>query len=180
MNRTVSYRLAKRISLPLLALACAGATLAACGSSSKTSNTSTNENKQNKRMGPDTLQTMSGLKFIVHEKGDEQRPVLAGMKVTVDYAGYLTDGTLFDTSIDSIGAVHNFDRGGYPFEPIEFTVGAGQVIRGWDEGLTTDMYVGGRRRLIIPAALAYGSRAVGTIPANSDLIFDIHVLSATE
>lgn len=123
---------------------------------------------------------MSGLSFIVYEKGDETRPVLSGMKVKVDYAGYLTNGTLFDTSIDSIGAIHEFDRGGYPFEPIEFTVGTGQVIRGWDEGLTTDMFVGGRRRLIIPAPLAYGSRSVGTIPPNSTLIFDIEVLSATE
>lgn len=131
-------------------------------------------------MTQDTLKTMSGLSFIVQEKGDETKPVLPGMKVTVDYAGYLTDGTLFDTSIDSIGAIHGFDRGGYPFEPIDFTVGTGQVIRGWDEGLTTDMFVGGRRRLIIPANLAYGSRQMGAIPQNSTLIFDIHVLSATE
>lgn len=126
------------------------------------------------------MKTMSGLSFIVYERGDETRPVLSGMKVKVDYAGYLTDGTLFDTSIDSIGAIHEFDRGGYPFEPIEFTVGTGQVIRGWDEGLTTDMFVGGRRRLIIPAPLAYGSRTMGAIPPNSTLIFDIEVLSATE
>ncbi len=122
---------------------------------------------------------MSGLSFIVYEKGDESQPVSAGMKVKVDYAGYLTDGTLFDTSIDSVGAANSYDRGGYPFEPIEFTVGQGDVIRGWDEGLTTDMYVGGRRRLIIPPSLGYGARGAGdAIPPNATLIFDVHVLEA--
>lgn len=130
-------------------------------------------------MKEDTLRTMSGLNIIVYEKGDESKPVREGMKVSVDYAGYLTDGTLFDTSIDSIGAIHGYDRGGYPFEPIEFTVGMGQVIRGWDEGLTTDMYVGGRRRLIIPPQLGYGTRGAGdAIPPNATLIFDVHVLAA--
>ena len=130
-------------------------------------------------MESDTLRTMSGLSFIVYEKGDESQPVTAGMKVKVDYAGYLEDGTLFDTSIDTVGATHGYDRGGYPFEPIEFTVGQGEVIRGWDEGLTTEMYVGGRRRLIIPASLGYGSRGAGdAIPPNATLIFDVHVLAA--
>lgn len=175
MRRTIFHRLPRLILVPFIAAACAGALIASCGSSSNTA-----DKNKTKEMKADTLHTMSGLSFIVHEKGDETKPVRPGMKVTVDYAGYLTDGTLFDTSIDSIGAIHEFDRGGYPFKPIEFTVGAGQVIQGWDEGLTTDMYVGGRRRLIIPANLAYGSRSVGTIPANSTLIFDIHVLSATE
>jgi len=71
-----------------------------------------------------------------------------------------------------------FDRGGYPFEPIEIVVGQGQVIQGWDDGLTTNMRVGGRRRLIIPADQAYGKSGRGSIPPNATLIFDVHVLSA--
>jgi FKBP-type peptidyl-prolyl cis-trans isomerase len=142
-----------------------------------------------------TETTMSGLRYMVYERGTGPK-VEPGMKVKVNYAGYLSDGTLFDTSLDSVGRLHNpsgrpfsslpdtvnrskfFDRGGYPFEPIEFVVGKGQVIRGWDEGLTTDMYVGGRRRLIIPPELGYGASGTGPIPPNATLIFDVQVLSA--
>lgn len=140
----------------------------------------------------DTTTLMSGLRYIDYEVGTGAE-ARQGMKVKVDYAGYLTNGTLFDTSIESIGKEHDpsgrpfaegasrasyFDRGGYPFMPIEFTVGQGEVIRGWDEGLTTNMRVGGRRRLIIPPDLGYGRYGQGTIPANSTLIFDIHLLDA--
>ena len=126
----------------------------------------------------ETITTMSGLQYVEKEKGTG-KAVEAGMRVKVDYAGYLTDGTLFDTSIEEIAKQHELDRGPYPFEPIEFIVGAGQVIRGWDEGLTTDMYVGGKRRLIIPASLAYGTRgAPPAIPPNATLIFDVHIVEA--
>jgi hypothetical protein len=148
--------------------------------------------KGTRQMTYDTVTTMSGLRYIDYEKGTGAK-IEPGMNLSVDYAGYLLDGTLFDTSLDSVGHLHDkggkpfaegadrthyFDRGGYPFQPIEFVVGQGQVIRGWDEGLTTNMQVGGRRRLIIPAPLAYGERAMGPIPPNSTLVFDIHVLSA--
>lgn len=141
----------------------------------------------------DTVTTMTGLRYIDYEQGTGPE-VKAGATVRVDYAGYLTNGTLFDTSIDSVGRNHDksgrpfppgldaseranrFDRGGYPFEPLEFVVGAGRVIRGWDDGLTTNMRVGGRRRLIIPPDQAYGARAMGSIPPNSTLIFDVHVV----
>jgi|GEM_PF-3946698 len=143
----------------------------------------------------DTVTVMSGLRYIDYEKGsgDEVQP---GMKVAVEYAGYLADGTLFDTSIDSVGRLYNrqgkpfsgmegtpnrtiyFNRGGYPFQPLEFVVGQGNVIRGWDEGLTTAMRVGGRRRLLIPAELGYGAQGAGTIPPNAMLIFDVEVVRA--
>jgi FKBP-type peptidyl-prolyl cis-trans isomerase len=85
-----------------------------------------------------------------------------GMKVTVNYVGTLVNGTKFDSSID---------RG----EPFTFTLGAGEVIQGWDYGVL-GMKVGGKRKLVIPADLAYGSRAIGTIPANSTLVFEVDLL----
>ena len=83
--------------------------------------------------------------------------------VTVNYTGPLEDGTKFDSSL-------NPGR-----SPFRFTVGAGQVIKGWDEGLM-GMKVGGKRKLTIPPELGYGSRDNGPIPANSTLIFEIDLL----
>lgn len=126
----------------------------------------------------DTVVTISGLKYVEHQVGTGAE-VKKGMKVKVDYAGYLLSGKLFDTSIRSIGQENNFDRGGYPFQPLDLTVGTGQVIRGWDEGLTTNMRVGGSRRLIIPANLGYGPQGMRpSIPPNATLVFDVKVLEA--
>ena len=83
--------------------------------------------------------------------------------VTVNYTGLLENGTKFDSSLNP---------GRTPFR---FTVGAGQVIKGWDEGLM-GMKVGGKRKLTIPPELGYGSRDNGPIPANSTLIFEIDLL----
>ena len=85
-----------------------------------------------------------------------------GQKVTVYYVGTLQDGTKFDSSRDRD-------------QPFSFTLGTGQVIKGWDEGLLT-MKVGGRRKLIIPPSLAYGHRDMGKIPPDSTLIFEIELL----
>ncbi|MDB4992059.1 MAG: peptidyl-prolyl isomerase, FKBP-type peptidyl-prolyl cis-trans isomerase FkpA [Parcubacteria group bacterium] len=88
---------------------------------------------------------------------------VAGKTVTVNYVGMLPDGTVFDAS-----ANHG--------QPFSFTLGAGQVIKGWDLGVA-GMKVGGKRRLIVPADLAYGNQAVGgVIPANATLIFDVELL----
>jgi len=87
----------------------------------------------------------------------------AGKTVSVNYVGMLPDGTVFDAS-----ANHG--------QAFSFTLGAGQVIKGWDQGVV-GMKVGGKRRLIIPADLAYGNQAVGgVIPANATLIFDIELV----
>lgn len=88
----------------------------------------------------------------------------AGDTVTVNYVGALTNGTVFDASA-------NHGATGFTF-----TLGVGQVIKGWDEGIV-GMKEGGKRQLLIPAELAYGSQAVGgVIPANSALIFEVELL----
>lgn len=85
-----------------------------------------------------------------------------GKKVTVNYLGTLTDGKKFDSS---------YDRK----EPFTFTLGAGEVIKGWDMGVK-GMKVGGKRKLTIPASLGYGSADMGDIPPNSTLIFEVELL----
>lgn len=103
--------------------------------------------------------TPSGLKYKILEEGNGARPT-RGDRVSVNYEGSLPDGTVFDSS---------FRRK----EPIEFLLGEGQVIRGWDEGIQL-LRVGDRARLILPPELAYGSRgAGGVIPPNATLIFEV-------
>jgi len=109
--------------------------------------------------------TPSGLKYIDIKEGEGASPK-KGQTVTVHYVGTLENGTKFDSSRD---------RG----QPFSFQIGVGQVIKGWDEGVAS-MKVGGRRTLIIPSDLAYGSRgAGGVIPPNATLIFDVELLSIT-
>lgn len=85
-----------------------------------------------------------------------------GNRVTVHYTGTLTDGTQFDSSVGR--------------QPFTFTLGANEVIKGWDEGVA-GMKVGGKRKLTIPPEQAYGSDPTGPIPANSTLLFDVELLS---
>lgn len=103
----------------------------------------------------------SGLK-IEDKKLGEGAEAKSGNMITVHYTGTLENGTKFDSSLD---------RG----EPLAFTLGVGQVIKGWDEGVL-GMKIGGKRKLTIPPELAYGSRAVGSIPPNSTLIFEVELL----
>lgn len=109
------------------------------------------------------IDTLDGLRYIDEKVGDGATPV-GGQPVRVHYTGWLTDGKKFDSSRDRD-------------EPFTFTFGAGEVIKGWDIGLST-MRVGGRRRLIIPAELAYGDRGAGReIPPGSTLVFDVELLA---
>jgi peptidylprolyl isomerase len=95
-------------------------------------------------------------------KVGEGEAVVAGDTVSVHYVGTLQDGTEFDNSKK---------RG----EPFQFTVGAGQVIKGWEEGLV-GMKVGGQRVLVIPSEMAYGERGIGPIPPNATLVFSIELV----
>ena len=103
----------------------------------------------------------SGLQWILEKEGTGKQPQRGDM-VSVHYVGTLADGTKFDSSRD---------RG----TPLEFPVGVGQVIAGWDEGIMM-MKVGGKRELIIPPELGYGSRGIGPIPGNATLHFDVELM----
>jgi FKBP-type peptidyl-prolyl cis-trans isomerase len=109
-----------------------------------------------------TVTTGSGLQYVdlVAGTGRQAEP---GDTATVHYTGWLANGKKFDSSLDRN-------------EPFSFRVGAGQVIKGWDEGVST-MKVGGKRRLIIPPNLAYGPRGAGNvIPPDATLTFEVELL----
>ena len=110
----------------------------------------------------EVITTASGLKYADEKVGDGAE-AKKGQVVRVHYTGYLTNGTKFDSSRD---------RG----EPFEFKLGAGMVIKGWDEGVA-GMKVGGKRKLQIPPELGYGKRGAGkVIPPDAELIFDVELL----
>jgi len=109
--------------------------------------------------------TPSGLKYTDEQVGTGQE-AKSGDRVSVHYTGTLVDGRKFDSSRD---------RG----TPFQFPLGAGNVIRGWDEGVA-GMKVGGRRRLTIPPELGYGARGAGNvIPPNATLVFDVELLGVS-
>ncbi len=116
----------------------------------------------------ETITTASGLSYIDTEAGDGAE-AKAGQNATVHYTGWLYQngekGDKFDSSVD---------RG----QPFSFPLGAGRVIRGWDEGVA-GMKPGGKRTLIIPPALGYGAQgAGGVIPPNATLIFEVELIEA--
>ncbi|KYQ94243.1 EGF-like domain-containing protein [Tieghemostelium lacteum] len=117
--------------------------------------------KKKEEIGGKTVTLKSGLQYQDVMVGTGPQ-VVPGKTVTVHYTGKLTNGKVFDSSV----------RSGRPFP---FRLGAGEVIKGWDMGVA-GMKVGGKRTLICPPSLAYGSKSLPGIPANSTLIFDVEVL----
>jgi FKBP-type peptidyl-prolyl cis-trans isomerase len=115
---------------------------------------------------PNMVTTDSGLQYV-DEKLGEGHEAISGKSVSVHYTGWLNadgkKGTKFDSSVD---------RG----QAFNFPLGAGRVIKGWDEGVA-GMKIGGKRVLYIPSKLGYGSRGAGNvIPPNADLIFEVELL----
>lgn len=115
-----------------------------------------------KTPAPSTPPASAGLK-VTDLKDGTGKAAKSGDRVSVHYIGTLTNGTKFDASRD-----HG--------KPFEFTLGAGDVIKGWDEGVA-GMKEGGKRKLVVPPELGYGARgAGGVIPPNATLIFEIELL----
>jgi FKBP-type peptidyl-prolyl cis-trans isomerase len=111
--------------------------------------------------------TPSGLYVIVEDLGTGKQP-MPGNTVKVNYSGMLLNGTKFDSSLDP------------GREPFEFKIGAGQVIKGWDEGIP-HFKEGGKGKLVVPSGLAYGERGAGEkIPPNAPLVFEIQLLEVME
>ena len=113
---------------------------------------------------PPLTKTASGLMYrdVPPPPPEDAAVATPGLPVFVHYTGRLEDGTIFDSS-HNVGA------------PIEFTLGKREVIKGWDEGITL-LNIGSKATLIIPPSLGYGSRAMGPIPANSILIFEVELV----
>jgi FKBP-type peptidyl-prolyl cis-trans isomerase FkpA len=110
--------------------------------------------------------TSSGLYYIITQKGSGDR-AKPGQKVSMNYLGKFLDGKKFDANVDD-----NFKS----TRPFQFTLGIGQVIKGWDEGVQL-LNPGSRATFFLPSGIAYGERAMGPIPANSVLVFDVELVS---
>ncbi|MEX0883811.1 MAG: FKBP-type peptidyl-prolyl cis-trans isomerase [Cyclobacteriaceae bacterium] len=122
----------------------------------------------------DADRTESGLFYVIEEEGAGEQ-VEQGNKISVNYTGYVLDGTVFDTSLESKAKESNTYKEERPYEPFSFEVGKGMVIPGWDEGLQL-LKNGSKAKFLIPSPLAYGPSQRGeVIKPNSVLIFDVEV-----
>jgi len=149
----------KNISLACMALFIVAIITQSCNQQPKIINTKPWDIKTT-----DTITTESGLKYLVVKKSNNPTKAEKGMMVDVHYTGFLTDGKVFDSSIE---------RG----NPISFELGTGSVIKGWDEGIAL-MNIGDKYRLIIPANLGYGTNGAGSsIPPNATLLFDVELVN---
>jgi FKBP-type peptidyl-prolyl cis-trans isomerase len=149
------------LSVPILALTLVlGAGAGACKTGAKTG-ASTGETREPPAAGGGA--SASGGLLVQEIKVGDGAQAVAGKLVSVSYTGTRTDGSKFDSTADHGG------------RPIEFLLGTGKVIKGWDQGID-GMRVGGRRRLTIPPRLAYGERGMGPIPPNATLVFDVELM----
>lgn len=124
--------------------------------------------------GLTALKTESGLYYVIEKEGTGEATT-PGTTMYVNYAGYLLDGTLFDTSLPDIAKANNMFDEQRPYEALPVNVGMGQVIPGWDEGLML-LKKGSKGKFIIPSPLGYGENGAGAmIPPNSILVFDVEV-----
>ena len=129
--------------------------------------------------GIDAEVTESGLYYQITETGDGAIPEV-GQKVMVNYKGALLDGTVFDTSYEEAAKEAGLYDERRPYGPIDFALGQGRVIRGWDIGIGL-MPEGSKAKLIIPSPLGYGERGSGAvIPPNSILVFDVELVDIVE
>jgi FKBP-type peptidyl-prolyl cis-trans isomerase len=152
----------RRIGTPLLVLMAIVGMASGCGGSSSSKSSGSGPTSVS---GQPTT-TASGLQYWDTVVGTGATAV-SGTTVKVHYTGWLTTGAKFDSSRD---------RG----EPFSFSLGAGQVIKGWDEGVA-GMKVGGKRQLRIPPELGYGASGAGAdIPPNATLIFDVELLDVSK
>jgi FKBP-type peptidyl-prolyl cis-trans isomerase FkpA len=148
----------KQLAARLLAIALALSS-GGWGCSRRASGSGSAESKADKKSGP-----VAATLMVDEVKAGEGATATKGKMISVHYTGRLTDGTKFDSS---------YDRG----QPIDFSLGSGVVIKGWDQGIE-GMKVGGKRKLTIPPDLAYGARGTpgGPIPPNATLIFDVELV----
>ncbi len=121
--------------------------------------------------------TASGLYYIEKTKGKGTKPT-KGCVVKVNYTGRLLDGKIFDTSDEATAKQEGLFDERRPYQPIEFPIGQGQVIPGWDEGISL-MSPGAKGQLIIPSSIGYGAQGGGPIPPFSTLVFDVELISFT-
>lgn len=121
------------------------------------------------------MSTPSGLHYVITKKNPIGVQAKGVVNIAANYTGQLLNGIIFDTSIKEVAQKAGKFTEGRPYEPLKFTLGKGQVIKGWDEGLAL-LRTGEKAILIVPSYLAYGERAAGAdIPANSILRFDVEL-----
>ena len=119
--------------------------------------------------------TDDGIYYEITQVGNGTKPEV-GQTVKVNYTGMLMDGTVFDTSIEEIAKEANIYTPGRPYAPLEFALGQGRVIKGWDIGLGL-LSEGGKATLVIPSPLAYGNRGQGgLIKPNTILVFNVELV----